>query len=120
MSNQHDTTTAGPLEDPKIPGQHEPITNADEDANAEISDEELTLLDEASEEGSDDEDLARATLDNKDDDGEELNEVIDHSGSDLDVPGSEFDDDNEMIGEEDEENNYYSQGAESENLEEPV
>ena len=120
MSSQYDTTINGPLEDPKIPGQQEPITNADEDANAEISDEELTLLDEASEEGSDDEDLARATLDNKDDDGEELNEAIDHSGSDLDVPGSEFDDDNEVIGEEDEENNYYSQGSESENLEEPV
>ena len=31
--------------------------------------------------------------------------------SDLDVPGSELDDDNEKIGEEDEENNYYSLGG---------
>jgi len=30
---------------------------------------------------------------------------------DLDVPGSELDDDNENIGEEDEENNYYSLGG---------
>lgn len=31
-----------------------------------------------------------------------------HSGDDLDVPGSELDDDREDIGAEDEENNYYS------------
>ncbi len=33
----------------------------------------------------------------------------DESGSELDVPGSELDDDLEIIGSEDEENNYYSQ-----------
>lgn len=39
--------------------------------------------------------------------------------TDLDVPGSEFDDANESIGEEDEENNYYSLGGDAhENLEE--
>lgn len=32
-------------------------------------------------------------------------------GSDLDVPGSELDDDMESIGSEDEENNYYSLGG---------
>lgn len=43
----------------------------------------------------------------------------DMSGSDLDVPGSDFDDSNEEIGEEDEENNYYSLGGDNhENLEE--
>jgi hypothetical protein len=31
--------------------------------------------------------------------------------ADLDVPGSDLDDDNESIGEEDEENNYYSLGG---------
>jgi hypothetical protein len=31
--------------------------------------------------------------------------------TDLDIPGSELDDDNEKIGEEDEENNYYSLGG---------
>lgn len=31
--------------------------------------------------------------------------------TDLDIPGSELDDDNEAIGEEDEENNYYSLGG---------
>jgi hypothetical protein len=35
------------------------------------------------------------------------------TGEDLDVPGSEMDDDNESIGEEDEENNYYSLGGDN-------
>jgi|SRR5690606_23596923 len=32
-------------------------------------------------------------------------------GADLDVPGAELDDENEALGEEDEENNYYSLGG---------
>ncbi|MBC7827087.1 MAG: hypothetical protein H7122_05030 [Chitinophagaceae bacterium] len=40
-------------------------------------------------------------------------------GSDLDIPGSELDDADEAIGEEDEENNYYSLGGDNhEDLEE--
>lgn len=40
-------------------------------------------------------------------------------GNDLDVPGSELDDENEKIGSEDEENNYYSIGGDNhDNLEE--
>jgi len=39
----------------------------------------------------------------------------DLSGDDLDVPGSELDDDMEMMGEEDEENNYYSLGGDNHN-----
>ena len=37
--------------------------------------------------------------------------IEDQSGSDLDVPGSELDDEQEKIGSEDEENNYYSLGG---------
>lgn len=79
--------------------------------DAEISPEERALLDAA---GEDDEErgLHRAELDDRDDDGELLNEVsaaTDKSGRDLDVPGSEDDDDMEDIGEEDEENNSYSE-----------
>jgi hypothetical protein len=33
------------------------------------------------------------------------------TGEDLDIPGAELDDTNEEIGEEDEENNYYSLGG---------
>jgi hypothetical protein len=41
------------------------------------------------------------------------------TGDDLDVPGADVDDPNEDIGEEDEENNYYSLGGDNhENLEE--
>lgn len=35
------------------------------------------------------------------------------SGKDLDVPGSELDDEQESIGNEDEENNYYSMGGDN-------
>ncbi len=37
----------------------------------------------------------------------------DFSGDDLDVPGSELDDEMENIGSEDEENNYYSLGGDN-------
>lgn len=39
----------------------------------------------------------------------------DMSGDDLDVPGSELDDQQESIGSEDEENNYYSLGGDNHN-----
>ena len=67
----------------------------------------------------DDENLRKAALDNTDDDGTPLNEEgfkKNISGSDLDVPGAELDDDAESIGEEDEENNDYSLGADNENI----
>ncbi len=37
------------------------------------------------------------------------------SGSDLDIPGSELDDEEENVGSEDEENNYYSLGGDNHN-----
>ncbi len=39
----------------------------------------------------------------------------DMSGDDLDVPGAELDDQQESIGNEDEENNYYSLGGDNHN-----
>ncbi len=39
----------------------------------------------------------------------------DVTGDDLDIPGSEFDDDMEQAGNEDEENNYYSLGGDRHN-----
>ena len=47
-------------------------------------------------------------MDEKDFDENEL-------GNDLDVPGSELDDEQEVIGSEDEENNYYSIGGDNHN-----
>jgi len=62
-------------------------------------------------------DLKRAQLDNVDDEGELLEEQTGQlSGEDLDVPGSELDDDNESTGAEDEENNSYSVGGDRNEL----
>jgi hypothetical protein len=45
---------------------------------------------------------------------------VDFTGKDLDIPGSELDDDSEAVGSEDEENNSYSIGGDNhEDLEEP-
>jgi hypothetical protein len=62
----------------------------------------------------DEQQLRRATLDDKDDDGDLLNERTSASaisGSDLDIPGADDDNEDEDIGEEDEENNPYSLGG---------
>ncbi len=79
--------------------------------------------DEAVDTGDDDLDIREGTeADVTDDDLAILNSTDAEIGrpqnvsneditSDLDVPGSELDDENEAIGEEDEENNYYSLGG---------
>ncbi|WP_018630530.1 hypothetical protein [Niabella aurantiaca] len=72
----------------------------------EVTDEEVAALDQTA--SPDDENQRRARLDDKDAEGEKLNEKTDNSGEDLDVPGEELDDEDEEIGEEDEENNAYS------------
>lgn len=62
----------------------------------------------------DDKLLREAALDNRDDEGEALNEGSSGtriSGKDLDVPGADADDADEILGEEDEENNPYSLGG---------
>jgi hypothetical protein len=83
------------------------------DADADVTDEEKELLDRSTDSmaGEDDEDRRKSMLDNKDEDGDPLNENVEVSGDDLDVPGAGDDDDNEEIGEEDEENNSYSLGG---------
>ena len=52
---------------------------------------------------------------NKDGKNNEKDFAEDESGSDLDVPGSELDDPQENVGNEDEENNYYSLGGDDHN-----
>jgi hypothetical protein len=89
----------------------------DEFDDTNITREEKTALKDAASKTpgvTDDANLERAQLDNRDDDGDLLNEKTNRSGSDLDIPGSEDDDENEEIGEEDEENNGYSLGSEKE------
>ncbi len=90
-----------------------PTNNVAENKDSNISAEELAMLDAA---GKYEEEqlLKKATLDGKDEEGVPLNEKAEAlalDGSDLDVPGSEEDDSNEAIGEEDEENNSYSLGG---------
>jgi hypothetical protein len=83
------------------------------DQSTNVSREEEDLLEKSSTSMAGEEDLSweRARLDNVDEDGEALNEENEFSGRDLDVPGSEDDDRNEDLGEEDEENNSYSLGG---------
>jgi hypothetical protein len=86
-------------------------------AGSNVTREEKKALRDAAEKTmdvNDEENLAQAQLDKRDEDGELLNERTDVSGSDLDIPGSEEDDVNEEIGEEDEENNSFSLESEDE------
>lgn len=81
---------------------------------ADVTDEDMEILGDKEQDMDmgEDEALEGKGLDTTDADGVPLNEKqgeIDSTGADLDVPGSELDDANEAIGEEDEENNYYSQ-----------
>lgn len=84
-------------------------SNQDKGDN-DITPLELELLDGAgiNESGDDDILLGEAQLDDKDEDGEMLNETSDLTGEDLDIPGNETEDDSGSIAEEDEENNSYS------------
>jgi len=81
--------------------------------STDISPIERSLLDESIENSLsvDNENLKRAILDHTDDAGDLLNDesfAADFTGENLDIPGSDLDDKNEEIGEEDEENNGYS------------
>ena len=93
------------------------------DESSDVSDIERRLLDESANDmpTKDEQLLRRASLDNTDNEGELLNEKTSSnaiSGSDLDIPGAEQDDQNEDIGEEDEENNPYSLGGDDKSINE--
>jgi len=84
--------------------------------NADVTSEEVRLLEESGQNMNtrDSSNLLNASLDRVDAEGDPLNEdssADDMTGEDLDVPGSSADDADELIGEEDEENNYYSLGG---------
>ena len=93
------------------------------DASSAVSETERRLLDDSANDmpTRDEQSLRRASLDSTDNEGVPLNEKSSSnaiSGSDLDVPGAEDDDTNEDIGEEDEENNSYSLGADDNSINE--
>ena len=109
------------LNDAVNPDNNEPgeddITTTTSDTDADVTPEDLAILDAADHnmDTPDSASLMRSSLDSSDEDGDPLNEAgsitNDLSGQDLDVPGSGADDADELIGEEDEENNYYSLGG---------
>ena len=78
-----------------------------------VSETEKELLHKAATtmDNTEEERLKQALPDNRDEDGELLNEQVGLSGNDLDIPGSEEDDESEESGSEDEENNFYSLGG---------
>jgi hypothetical protein len=103
------------IDDEEINDDDEELVMGNE---ADVTAEEATLLQRADEDMPTDDDirLRRAELDETDNDGDALNEssVADEvAGGDLDVSGADSDDPMESIGEEDEENNYYSLGSDS-------
>ncbi len=93
--------------------------------DADVTKDDLRIL-ETAEQNMDTPDarnLIGSSLDNTDLDGDPLNEdsslIDDVSAADLDIPGASADDRDEAIGEEDEENNFYSLGGDNhENQEE--
>jgi hypothetical protein len=92
-------------------GDDDDITDGFDNDDSDVTEDEKKALEKTEDmDTQDNENLYAAELDDKDFDGDKLNENIDTSGDDLDVPGGEEDDANEEIGEEDEENNAYSLG----------
>lgn len=91
----------GELPDPETEDLLEDEAPQDQLEDADITTEDLEALGprDLSMDGGDDEDLKHRT------------HPVDFSGDDLDVPGSEADDEAESIGSEDEENNSYSLGG---------
>lgn len=82
--------------------------------NSSISPEERAMLDDSfiNSISRDNQNLRKSSLDSTDMEGLPLNEnsfLDDFTGEGLDIPGAELDNLNEDIGEEDEENNGYSQ-----------
>jgi hypothetical protein len=115
MGEMEDTTISsadeegeGLLDDLNQPADENEVLT---DENSNVTATERELLEQSERPVSDEtKDLQKLALDNTDEE-DPLNEQgtpLD-MGEDLDVPGSELDDDNEEIGEEDEENNSYSQ-----------
>lgn len=111
-----DEEGAGLFEEDNDP--HEEDADLVMGTDADVSDEEKKTLEQAAEDMplGDDTRLRAAELDSEDFEGDPLNEsslADDVSGSDLDTSGVDGDDPMESIGEEDEENNTYSLGSDS-------
>jgi len=124
MNQFKDTTTSSDDEEGKDVWTTELLEDdviTDQSSNVTPLEKEMLDLSANDMPTRDDQQLRRATLDNTDNDGDQLNEKGSAdaiSGSDLDVPGADDDNMNESIGEEDEENNSYSLGGDEKSLNE--
>ena len=90
------------------------IVMGSEDDIPKVDKAALETMDNMDVNEHDDAILVRGLPDDRDAEGDELNEKINVSGSDLDTAIVDEDDADENIGEEDEENNPYSLGSDSE------
>jgi hypothetical protein len=108
-NNQEPKTFSNKLESGSTENSEEQKQDPDNSETFEVTNEDLEALGpkDLSMDMGDDEQLKHRTR------------PVDFSGDDLDVPGSELDDEQEEKGSEDEENNSYSLGSDDkENLEE--
>lgn len=97
--------------DPEKPTEEKPQGNPVENNRGMVEDPLDADTDNAEQRvGIDPEDSDRPHQEPEKADAEALDEE-DRMGGDLDVPGAELDDADEDIGEEDEQNNYYSLGG---------
>ena len=99
-----DAPASGRIDKEQLPGY--PIYPANEDIYSKFKEESEI----------DPEDLTHKKRAIEETEPEQLNEkdfTTDFTGSDLDVPGADLDDEAEEIGSEDEENNYYSLGGDN-------
>jgi len=106
-----DEEGAGILDD--LNDEDNPGISVNTDAQRKISDERIPRSGYNDLRTTDNQ-LKRTSLDSTDFENTPLNQSSqerDRTGADLDVPGSDGDDANENIGEEDEENNSYSLGS---------
>lgn len=85
----------------------------EEQNDSNVSEEEKKLLGRTEDSMSTDEDrdVFNAQLDNTDDEGDPLNENIDTTGRDIDMPSNSDEEEEDKAGEEDEENDTYSLGG---------
>jgi len=100
-----DTTISSADEEGKgIAGLDDEEDELDNESNVTSEEKDLLSQSSVSMATPDDQQLKQAALDNVDEEGEPLNEKIDQSGSDLDVPGTAEDGSSE----DDEENSQFS------------
>jgi hypothetical protein len=117
MESFSDTTISSADEEGDDLFEDEPDEDADlimsDDEN--VSEEEKSILENAAKDmpTEDNSRLRAAGLDDEDSEGDTLNEASSGAGGDLDTSGVDDDDAMENIGAEDEENNTYSLGGDS-------